>query len=293
MSAQDFVRRSQLVTPAKSTALIAKALALDCDSLIIDLEDAIAPAMKVEARVILRSALQGAKVNGKELGVRINSLDSPWCLDDLLAIEGLPIDTIVVPKVNCAEDMYTYDQILRQIERRGGKQGITLLALLESARGVLNASSIALASKRCRALIFGSGDFRADTGIAFTHQGMFHARAQIVLAAAAAGLQALDHVHPAIADLEGLATAAQDGKEMGFTGKWAIHPQQVPIINTAFSPTPEEIAKARKVIAAYEAALRAGEGAITVDGVLVDEAVLKTAQRRTALADRITPKTGD
>ena len=194
---------------------------------------------------------------------------------------------MVVPKVQRPEDLYVYDQLLRQLELRGGSRGLMLLALIESAGGVENAFSIARASQRCRALIFGVGDFIAQTGMAFDEQALLPVRSRIVTAAVAAGVQAIDHVHPDVADTEGLARAAQAGKKLGFTGKWAIHPRQVEPIERVFSPDQDEIARARRTIAEYEAAQREGRGAIIVDGLLVDEAVLKIAQRKLALAEDI------
>ncbi|WP_315831861.1 CoA ester lyase [Bradyrhizobium prioriisuperbiae] len=283
MSEQDFVRRSQLVTPAASEKMIVKALAVDCDSVVIDLEDAIAPGRKAEGRQVLRNALSGANAGTRELGVRINGLETPWCLDDLLALEGLPIDTIVVPKVNCAEDVYAYDQLVRQIEFRLKKR-LTLQLLIETARGLENAYAIARASPRIRCLIFGVGDFMADTGMAFDAALLMPVRSRVVTAASAAGVQAIDHVHPAVADIEGLNRAAREAHALGFAGKWAIHPQQVGPINMAFSPSPEEIEKARRIVDVYETAQRAGQGAISLDGALVDEAVLKIARRSLAIA---------
>jgi citrate lyase subunit beta/citryl-CoA lyase len=285
-----FCRRSQLVTPASSEKLLEKALAIECDSLVIDLEDAVAPTFKHEARQVLRRALTHAVPGRRELCVRINGLETPWCLDDLLALEGLPIDTVVVPKVQRPEDLYVYDQLLRQIEMRDGRRGLTLLALIESAGGVEHALSIARASQRCQALIFGVGDFIAQTGMEFDEQILMPVRSRIVTAAVAAGVQAIDHVHPNTADTEGLLRAAQAGKKLGFTGKWAIHPRQVEPIQRVLSPDQDEIASARRTIAAYEAAQREGRGAIIVDGLLVDEAVLKIAQRKLALAEDIAPE---
>jgi citrate lyase subunit beta / citryl-CoA lyase len=281
-----FFRRSQLVTPASSEKLLEKALKVDCDSLVIDLEDAVAPTFKHEARQVLRRALTDVAPGRRELCVRINGLETPWCLDDLLALEGLPIDAVVVPKVQRPEDLYVYDQLLRQLELRGGRSGLALLALIESAGGLENASSIARASHRCRALIFGVGDFIAQTGMAFDEQTLLPVRSRIVTAAAAAGVQAIDHVHPDVVDTEGLVRAAQAGKKLGFTSKWAIHPRQVAPVERVFSPDDDEVARARRTIAAYESAQREGRGAIIVDGLLVDEAVLKIAQRKLALAER-------
>ena len=157
-----FCRRSKLVTPASSEKMLEKALTINCDSLVIDLEDAVASTFKHEARQVLRRALARAEPGSRELCVRINGLETPWCLDDLLALEGLPIDTVVVPKVQGPKDLYVYDQLLRQLELREGRRGLTLLALIESAAGVENALSIALASLAiCR---FSAGMKEASLG---------------------------------------------------------------------------------------------------------------------------------
>jgi citrate lyase beta subunit len=267
--------------------MIEKAAALDCDSLILDLEDAVAPSMKPEARNNVRRALGELAFPDKEVGVRINGITTPYFLDDLLALVGLPIETLVVPKVNRPEDVVVVDVLLGQFELRGGRAGITLQLLIESAAGLEAAAEIARASERVASLIFGAGDFTADTGIAFTPRGLLHARARVVIAAAGARVQALDHVHPTIHDLEGLRESALEARELGFHGKWAIHPGQVPVINEVFGPTFDEVRQARRVIDAYEAAKSRGDGAITVDGELVDEAMLKVMARRAEVAKKL------
>lgn len=287
MSSRERLRRSQLCTPATTFRMIEKAAALDCDSLILDLEDAVTPAMKPAARENVRKALGGLTFGDKEVGVRINGVTTPYFLDDVLALEGLPIDTVVVPKVNRPGDVNVVDILLRQLEWRGTRAGITLQLLIETAIGLEAAIDLARASERVASLIFGAGDFTADTGIAFTPRGLFYARTRVVAAAGAARVQALDHVHPAIHDLDGLREAARDARELGFHGKWAIHPAQVPVINEAFAPTLDEVREARTVIEAYEAAKAAGQGAITVDGALVDEAMLKLMERRAVAARRL------
>jgi citrate lyase subunit beta / citryl-CoA lyase len=287
VSGRERLRRSQLVTPATTFRMIEKAAGLDCDSLILDLEDAVAPAMKPAARENVRKALGGLAFGDKEVGVRINGVTTPYFLDDLLALQGLAVDTVVVPKVNRPEDVAAVDLLLRQLEWRGCREGVTLQLLVETASGLEAAADAARASDRVASLIFGAGDFTADTGIAFTPRGLFYARARVVAAAAAAGVQALDHVHPAIQDLDGLREAARDARELGFQGKWAIHPAQVPIINEEFAPTVDEVREARRVIAAYETAKARGQGAITVDGALVDEATLKLMERRAAAARKL------
>lgn len=287
MSGRETLRRSQLVTPATSFRMIEKAAALPCDSLVLDLEDAVAPSMKQAARDNVRRAYTELGFTGKEVGVRINGLATPYFLDDVLALQGLPVETLVIPKVHRPEDVIAVEVLLRQLEFRAGPQGVTLQLLIESAQGLEASAEIARASSRVVSLIFGAGDFTADSGIAFTHAGLLYARMRVVVAAAAAGVQALDHVHAAISDLDGLVTAAREARELGFHGKWAIHPSQVPVINEAFAPSEDEIAQARRVIAAYEAAKSEGQGAITIDGALVDEAMLKVMQRRAAIALRL------
>lgn len=278
------LRRSQLVTPATTLRMIEKAAGLGCDSLVLDLEDAVAPAMKATARDTLRRACERLDFGDREVTVRINGLGTPWFLDDLLALEGLGVAGVVVPKVHRPEDVVVVDTLLRQLELRGGRRGLALLPLIESARGLEAAAEIGRASGRVAALIFGAGDFTADTGIAFTPAALVHARARLALAAAAAGVQALDHVHPVVADLDGLRRSAEEARALGFHGKWAIHPAQVPVINEAFAPSPAEIDEARRIMAAYETAKAQGQGAITVDGALVDEAVLRIMERRAAVA---------
>jgi len=285
----DYLRRSQLITPASSARIVANGLAAVCDSLILDLEDAIAPNIKADARQVLRTVLDGLRraADERELGVRINGLGSPWFLDDVLALEGLPIDTVVVPKVHTPQDVYVVEQLLQQIELRTCRRvPITLQPLIESAKGLENAKAIAQASTRCRTLIFGAGDFMADTGMAFSPIALTPVRSRIVTAAVAAGLQAIDHVHPAVHDDQGLLTASKDSRDLGFTGRWAIHPRQVGPIHEAFGPTAEQLARARRVVEAYETATSQGQGAITLDGELVDEAVLKLATRQLQMSSR-------
>jgi len=286
-AARERLRRSQLVTPATSFRMIEKAAALDCDSLVLDLEDAVAPSMKAEARENVRRALGSLGFGDKEVGVRINGVTTPYLLDDILALAGLPLATVVVPKVDRAEDVAVVEALLRQLEWRGGPRDVTLQCLIESAAGLEAAAAIARASDRVVALIFGAADFTADTGIAFSASGLLYPRARLVAAAAAARIQALDHVHADVGDLDGLRAAAREARELGFHGKWAIHPAQVPVINEAFAPSLDEVRRARRVIEAYESAKRRGEGAITVDGALVDEAMLKLAERRASAARRL------
>lgn len=276
-----------MITPAINLKMIGKGASLDCDSLIIDLEDSIAPNKKTEARNVMRTALTELTFSGKEVGVRINGLESPWFLDDLLALEGLPIDTVVLPKVQDSAQVHVYAAMLQQLELRGGTRGITLQMLIESARGLENITEIARASARCDALIFGAGDYIADSGVAATRRGLSYARSRIAAAACAAGVQAIDHVHPNFNDTATLLAEAAEAREIGYSGKWVIHPSQISAVNAAFSPSEQEIAFARCTIEAYERSLANGVGALAVDGSLVDEATLKIARRCQIAAQKL------
>lgn len=281
---REILRRSQMITPAKSMRIIEKGLSTACDSLILDLEDSIAPKEKGQARSNVARMLAADILPDREIGVRINGLETPWFLDDLLALVDLPIQTLVIPKVSGAQDVLVIDALVRQLERKGLRAGLTLQLMIESARGLIHAHEIALASSRCEALIFGAADFCADTGMSLASPGIQHARASVVVAAATAGVQALDQVYPAFMDDEGLARQAREAKDLGFTGKWAIHPRQVSIINEAFAPTVAEIEEAKHVISSYESALSKGDGAIAISEALVDEASLKIMLRRRMVA---------
>ncbi len=287
MKGRDAVRRSQMVTPARQFRMIEKATAFECDSLVLDLEDAVAPSMKAEARENVRRALRALAFPGKELAVRINGVDTRWFLDDLLALEGLPVESLVVPKVSRTRDVGVVDALLDQLERRGGPTGVTLQLLIESGRGLEAAREIAEASPRVVSLIFGAGDFAADTGIAFTRTGLLYPRARLAAVGAATGVQVLDHVYMAIDDDAGLRRETLEARELGFHGKWAIHPRQIAVINEAFTPSRDELREAKRVILAYEAAKSGGQGAITVDGMMVDEATLKLMERRAAIGRRL------
>jgi len=222
------------------------------------------------------------KAGGKELGVRINGLETPWCLDDLLALDGLPIDTLIVPKVNRADDIYAYEQLVRQIEFRGTRKKLSLQPLIETAQGLENAYSIARASARVRSLIFGVGDFMADTGMAFDAALLMPVRSRVVTAAAARVFRRSITSTPSWPISMDWA-AAREARALGFAGKWAIHPQQVEPINGAFSPP----RKRSKRPAGRSRHMRQRKGPARGDHAgwrLVDEAVLKIARRNLALA---------
>lgn len=276
------LRRSQLVTPANRRSAVEKALVSMADSVILDLEDAVPAQEKAAARVILTEVLAKIQPTVGEVAVRINGLDTPWWLEDMQALCGLNVQAIVIPKVRQASDVTTVARVADQLEQHG-LANVVFQPMIETPDAVLKAHSIGTASARNVALIYGVGDYIAETGMRFSSGGTDFARAQVALAAHACGLDSIDHVWPFVKDLKGLQTDAQKGCDLGHTGKWALHPIQIETIHAAFMPTQTELTEARDIIAAYQAALQHGRGAILVDGQLVDEAVLKIMNKRLAV----------
>ncbi|MEN2976387.1 CoA ester lyase (plasmid) [Tistrella bauzanensis] len=287
MKRDTVLRRSQLVTPAAKSGVIAKALASAADSVVLDLEDAVPADRKAEARSVLARALADATIRVGEVAVRINGLHTDWWLDDMRALCGLPVSSIVIPKVRAPGDVVCIDRVAHQL-RQHGLAEVSLQPMIETPDAVLQAMAIGAASPRNVALLFGIGDYIAETGMRFGTAGPELARAQVALAAHAAGIDPIDHVWPHVKDADGLVRNAEAGAALGYVGKWAIHPAQIDALHAAFMPTAAELAEARRIVNAYEASVAQGIGAILVEGQLVDEAVIKIMQGRLAMetADR-------
>ncbi|MGH8995630.1 MAG: HpcH/HpaI aldolase/citrate lyase family protein [Acidimicrobiales bacterium] len=284
-------RRSELATPASSERMCEKAPAVGADLVFLDLEDACAPNVKESARQIAIGALTGLDWGRTVRAVRINGLDTPWCYGDIIEIvtgAREALDVLIVPKVRSARDVWWVDVLLGQLEAKLGLvKPIALEVLIEDAEGLLNALDIARSSERLEALIFGAGDLSASLHArvdgnfepVVPYPGDFwHAARVQVLAAARAGLvDAIDAPYPAYQDPEGYRRSALQASALGFDGKWVIHPGQVPIANEVFTPTPEEVVEARAAMAAYREAEAGGVGAIGRDGMLVDAAHMRLA----------------
>jgi citrate lyase subunit beta/citryl-CoA lyase len=284
-------RRSELATPASSERMCAKAPSSGADLVFLDLEDACAPNVKESARSIAVQALRDQDWGRTVRAVRINGLDTIWCHDDIIEIvtgAGAALDVIIVPKARTARDVWWVDVLLTQLEDKLElSRRIGLEVLIEDAEGLANAVDIARASDRLEAVIFGAGDLSASMHArvdgnfdpASDYPGDFwhFARAQVVTAARVAGIDAIDSPYPAYQDPDGYRRAATHGSLLGFDGKWAIHPSQVPIANEVFSPTPEEVEAARRSVEEYRAAEAKGIGAIGADGRLVDAAHMRLA----------------
>ena len=311
------LQRSELAVPATSPRFFAKAAASAADVIFLDLEDAVAPAKKVEARAQAIAALNDIDWGAKTLAVRVNGLDTPWAHHDILEVaERSPrLDMILLPKAGSAFDVRFVDQILTLVEREKGRAKRTgIEVLIETAKGVANVEAIAQASDRLEAMIFGVGDYTVEMRTydevfgtpserysILTHGGaardrhwndQWHfAMARIANACRAYGLRPIDGPFTDFRDAEGYRASAERAAALGFEGKWAIHPSQVELANDAFSPTQAQLAWAARIRAVMEKTTAAGQGAVGADGVLVDMAHLKMADalvQRQALIDDTT-----
>ena len=277
------LRRTLLFIPGGNEKVLSKGLGLDVDGLILDLEDSVSPDKKETARQAVAEALLTAEFGRKEKVVRVNALSTDYGRDDLeQVLRGRP-DSLLVPKVDRAEDIKAYDQRMAEIEEKEGLPPgrIGLIALIESAWGIVNIESIALASSRMTGLLFGAADFTRDTHgqITADRQELFYPMMRMLLAARIAGIDALDTPYFDIKDPVGLERHVLQAKAMGYDGKALIHPGQVEIVNRIFTPSAEELTQARRVIEVFEKAKLEGKGAAQLDGKLVENVHVAMAER--------------
>ncbi|HCI80855.1 MAG TPA: CoA ester lyase [Ktedonobacter sp.] len=295
--ARDFiVRRTELTVPGHSLKMMAKAASSNADQVMFDLEDACAVSQKVGARKSVIEALNTLDFKGKIRTFRPNNIRTKFFYRDLIEVveaAGQNIDAVVIPKCYGPEDILFVDRLLTQIEENMGFEmgRIKLEVLIESADAVLHAEQIAKCTPRMGGLIFGLVDFAGDIGAQEMGGEQFfyynYAKAKCIAAARAAGITVVDGVTLAIRDNEACRRDAQMGARMGFDGKWAIHPAQIDIINEVYTPTPDEIAKARHIIDEYEKAdVQGGLGAIVIDDQMIDAAVLRVEWKKLAIAEK-------
>jgi citrate lyase subunit beta/citryl-CoA lyase len=274
--------RSFLFAPGNHARRVEKALSLDADAVILDLEDAVAIAEKPATRVVVAAAL--ARPRQGLLYVRVNAVDTEFCHGDLVTVVQRGLDGIILPKVESAAGLATIDWLLAQLERdRGLPPGaIDLIPIIETARGVQQIDAILAAGTRVRRVAFGAGDFTLDVGMAWSRgeAELAHARAVIVTASRACGIDApLDTVWVDLTDPEGLEASARTALGCGFQGKMCIHPDQIAVVNRVFTPSDAEVAFAERVAAAFAAAEAAGSAAIQLDGKFIDYPIVYRAQR--------------
>lgn len=277
------LRRSILFLPGNNERFLVRAIESAADALILDIEDAVMPDQKPEAREMVKRALQTADFRGKERVVRVNGITTQWGADDLAAAVEGGADLILVPKADSEEVIQTADGIVTEAEKRFGvPEGSTkIMALIETAMGLINVERTVFASPRIDALAFGGGDYGLSTRIRVTPDEIayIYPESKIMLAARAAGVMAIGTPYAQdIRDLDAVARQAKRQRDLGLDGKTVIHPTHVDIANAAFTPSAEEIAFAQKVITAYGASDR---GAISVDGKLIEH--LHVSEARWAL----------
>ncbi len=276
------MRRSMLFFPGNSANMVLNADYLGSDSVIFDLEDAVAPTEKDSARILVRNAISSLEFH-REIIVRVNPLDSPYWKKDLEYIVPVKPDMIMPTKVGSAQDVLTFSEaIAREEEKCGIEKGtIRLIPLIETALGVENAFQIASADERVAAIFLGGEDLTADLQCKRTKEGkeIFYARTRMVMAARAAGIDVYDTPWTDVEDYEGLIEDAKFAKSLGFSGKSSISPRHVRFINEVFSPTEEEIQYARDVFDTIEKAKAEGKGVVSLRGKMIDAPIVARAKQ--------------
>ncbi|MEO1495012.1 MAG: CoA ester lyase [Pseudomonadota bacterium] len=279
-------RRSVLYMPGSKARALEKARTLPADGLILDLEDAVAPAEKAAARDMVADAVAARGFGQREVIVRINGLDTDWGADDLKAAVAAGPDAILVPKVESAAQV---QDVVARMEAAGASETTALWAMMETPRGMLAAAEIAAASPRLTCLIMGTNDLVKDLGARHTETRLpvITALGLCMLAARAHGLAIIDGVYNAFKDQAGLHGACVQSREIGFDGRTLIHPAQIETANQVFAPSDEEISLARRYVEAFAEAEAAGQGVAVVDGRIVENLHVETARDLLALAEAI------
>lgn len=295
-----FLLRSLMFVPGNREDMLAKAPSVPADAIVIDLEDGVPPNEKPHARATAADAIATLAAAGRSVHVRVNGLRTGLTRDDLAALVRPELAAVHLPKVEAAQDLRDLDVLLREQElARGIRPGtVRSIALIETARGVLRCDDICRASDRLVALALGAEDLSRDLGVPRpvgepgAHDALSFARATLVYTARAYRLLAVDTPYPHVRDDAGLIREANLARALGMNGKYAIHPAQIEPLNRVFSPSPEEVAEARRIIAAYEAAAARGLGAVSVDGRMVDEPIVRAARELVAFAERLAAGAG-
>ena len=283
--------RSWMFVPGHRQRMIDKALGLNADAIMLDIEDGVAPNEKDQARKNIGESLGRKKTPGSPARyVRINAIGHPRMDADLDAVVRPGLEGLVLPKVDTVAEARKVDAILtdRESKRRMPSGGIKLLIAIESPKGLLNAPAIAASSSRVTGLMFGAEDFGREIGLPAVREGeardLIFARSAMVIAAASAHVQAIDGVWVDLNDGPGLLGFAKQSRRLGFSGMSCIHPSQVDAINTTFSPTAEEIDYCQKVLQAFEEANARGDGSIAFGGQLIDRPIVERARRTIDMA---------
>ncbi|MPY79045.1 MAG: CoA ester lyase [Actinophytocola sp.] len=279
-------RRSVLYMPGANERALEKAKTLDADALILDLEDAVAPDAKDDARERVCAAAASGEYGARELTIRVNGLDTDWHEADLRAAAKAGPDGIVVPKVNSAQEVHTIE---RALEFAGAPEHTKIWAMVETPIAMLRAADIASASDRLTVLVMGTNDLAKELHAEFVpgRAPLLGGLSLALLAARATGKVILDGVYNDVKDAEGFEAECVQGRQMGFDGKTLIHPAQLDPCNRIFAPSEEEVAHSRRVIEAFDAASAEGKGVVTVDGRMIENLHVDNARRILAMAEAI------
>ncbi len=277
-------RRSLLYIPGSNRRALEKARTLGADAVILDLEDGVAPDAKDGARAEVCEAVRANAFAKREVIVRINALPSPWGQHDLLAAAAARPDAILVPKISTPHDLHAVESALA-----GVQVDLALWAMMETPLAILNAAAIAGSGGRLAALVMGTNDLIKEIGGVHTNDRLNLAGAlgHCVLAARAHGLAIIDGVHNDIQDAQGFALSCAQGRSFGFDGKTLIHPSQIAACNDAFGPSQDEVAAARRIIAAFDVPENRDKGALMLDGRMIERLHADSARRILALAEAI------
>ncbi len=275
---KDVLRLSRLYLPGNSPTLMLNSGIHKPNGIILDLEDAVSPEKKHEARFLVRNALRAINFYGSERMVRINQI--PKGLEDLDFIVPHNVNLILVPKCESAQQIHQVNEKIEELRKKHGfTYNIWLMPIIESALGVIKAYEIATSAKNVVAMAIGLEDFTADMGVPRTNEGTesFLARTQLVLACKAAKIQPIDSVFSDIDDMEALKNNVLSSKAIGFEGMGCIHPRQIPVIHSNFAPQDKEIEKAQKIVLAFEEAEKKGLGVVALGSKMIDPPVVKRA----------------
>lgn len=277
-----FARRSLLYIPGSSMKMLGKAVDMKSDAVILDLEDAVSINEKDNARANVVEMLPAIVASGKEVIVRINAADTVWCYKDVMAVAGLGISAVVVPKAD-EKSLITVDMLLGSMERELGleAESINMIPLFETTYAIANPYSVVKAANRINGVQLGGEDLTKEQEIIRTSKGdeILYARQQLAMAARAAGVDILDTPFTDVKDLDGLTADCQLVKTIGYTGKTCIHPSHIDIINEVFSPSEKELAHARGVVAAFAQSVAEGKGACMYENKMIDKPVAERAQK--------------
>jgi len=278
--------RSVLYIPGSNERALNKAPSLAADALIFDLEDAVAPVAKEQARMSVLKVLAEKEFGRRQVVIRVNALASHWGYDDLVAVAKSGATAVLLPKVESG-DMIRQAEVILQNE--GAPDDLSIWCMMETPRGMLNAEEIASASPRIRAIVMGTSDLAKDLGAAHTKERLpfLTSFGLCLLAARAADVAIIDGVHLDLEDGEGFINSCKQGFELGFDGKTLIHPKTIASANEAFSPSQNDIAMAEKIIQAHKEAIARGEGIVVVNGKLIENLHVEGARRMLLLANSI------